>query len=376
MALEQFRAPSLPTPPAAYDKRYFDQLTNTLRLYFSQLDSETPNKAFSYRANSFDLSTTAISTPSKGRMSWSIVDQTLNVGLDYGVVQQVGMETYVRVQNSTGSTIPNGTVVRFDSAGLAGVVSVIPYLADGSHPTFYALGVLTHDLPDSGEVGYCTTLGHVRGLNTTGVSVGETWAVGDVLYASTNTAGAFTNVRPTAPNNVVPIAAVLIANATNGEILVRPVIEQDRYYGVFSKTDTQAPASINTAYPLALTTTQVSNGVSLSTPASRVSVVQAGLYQFDVTVQITSASASAKTVWVWFRKNGTDIANSARIVSVDINAGYTPVSISRTISLNASDYVEVVFAADSTAVSAGSIAATAFAPGAPAVMLSVAQVQL
>jgi hypothetical protein len=196
------------------------------------------------------------------------------------------------------------------------------------------------------------------------------------LYASPTTAGAFTNVRPTAPNNVVPVAAVLSASATVGEIIVRPVIEQDRYYGVFSKTDTQTPAAANTAYPLVLTTPQASNGVSLGTPASRVTVVQAGLYQFDVTVQVTSASASVKTVWVWFRKNGTDIANSARIVSVDINAGYTPVSISRTISMNASDYVEVVFAADSTAVSAGSIAATAFAPGAPAVMLSVAQVQL
>jgi hypothetical protein len=32
-------SPSLPLPPDAYDRRYFDQLTNILRLYFNQLSN-------------------------------------------------------------------------------------------------------------------------------------------------------------------------------------------------------------------------------------------------------------------------------------------------------------------------------------------------
>jgi hypothetical protein len=32
-------APSLPVGPLEYDQRYQDQLLNTLRLYFNQLDS-------------------------------------------------------------------------------------------------------------------------------------------------------------------------------------------------------------------------------------------------------------------------------------------------------------------------------------------------
>ena len=32
-------APSLPLPPDEYDRRYFDQLTNILRLYFNQLNN-------------------------------------------------------------------------------------------------------------------------------------------------------------------------------------------------------------------------------------------------------------------------------------------------------------------------------------------------
>jgi hypothetical protein len=32
-------SPSLPLPPNEYDRRYFDQLTNVLRLYFNQLSN-------------------------------------------------------------------------------------------------------------------------------------------------------------------------------------------------------------------------------------------------------------------------------------------------------------------------------------------------
>jgi len=32
-------APGLPLPPDEYDRRYFDQLTNVLRLYFNQLSN-------------------------------------------------------------------------------------------------------------------------------------------------------------------------------------------------------------------------------------------------------------------------------------------------------------------------------------------------
>jgi len=36
--LAQVVAPNLPLAPNEYDRRYFDQLTNTMRLYFNQRD--------------------------------------------------------------------------------------------------------------------------------------------------------------------------------------------------------------------------------------------------------------------------------------------------------------------------------------------------
>jgi hypothetical protein len=53
MALEKFVAPPLPVPPPQYDQQYMTNLIRALRLYFNQLDSQTPNQAQSYRALQF-----------------------------------------------------------------------------------------------------------------------------------------------------------------------------------------------------------------------------------------------------------------------------------------------------------------------------------
>lgn len=375
MALKNPSAPRLPAPGGAYDQRYVDQLLNVLRLYFNQLDTYTRALSNGGPFDFIDFNKSAQVINQEGRIGWNAMDQTMNLGMAYDVVQQVGMETYARVENNTGVDILNGTVVGFAGVGPNNVLSVVPYLADGTSPSLYVLGVLTHDLPDSGSVGYCTVWGHVRGLDTTGTPVGETWSVGNILYASPTRAGAFTNVKPTAPNNVVPVAAVLAVDATEGEIFVRPTVEQMKYYGIFAKTTDQSPAAINTGYLLTFDSLQVGNGVTIGTPASRLVVPVSGLYQFDATIQLTSGSTSAKNVWFWFKKNGATVANSARLVTVNINGGYVPISLAQFFSLNANDYVEIAFAASDTNVVVDTVAATAFAPAAPAVLLAVTQVQ-
>lgn len=365
---KNFIAPALPLATKDYDQRQQDQLQYALRLYFSRLDNLVGAIVNGGPFNHIDFDILADYVEQEGSLGWNSVDQTLNLGMAYGVTQQIGQETYARVGNTTGSTIPNGSVVGFVGA-TSNALLVAPYLADGSSPSLYILGVMTHDLPDSGEKGYCTTWGFVRDLNT------NAFNVGDVLYADPNTAGALTNVKPTAPDNVIPVAACIVKSATAGVIFVRPTIQQMQYYGVFSKTSDQTPAVINTAYALTFDATDISNGVTIGSPTSRIVVPQSGLYNFNATVQITSGNTSAKNVWVWFRKNGTDVPNSARLVTININGGYVPVALSQPISLTANQYVEIMFAADDTGITIDNVASTAFAPAAPAVALEVTQVQ-
>jgi len=305
-----------------------------------------------------------------GRMGWNQADQTLDLGMEYGVVQQIGLETYARVQNNTGSLIPNGTVVGFTGVVPDSALSVAPYLANGASNTLYILGVMTHDLPDTGDKGYCTTWGFVRGVDT------SAFTLGDILYASPTVAGAFTNVKPTAPDNVVPLAAVMQIGTTDGIIFVRPTIAQQKYYGEFTKTDSQSPAAANTAYPLLFTNTEIANGASIGTTTSEIYVDQAGLYGINCSVQVTSTNSSQKSIWIWLRLNGTTtVPNSARVASSALNNGYLGIIISEIYSLQAGDFIEIMYASDSTNVSISTVAATAFAPAAPAVVLAVTQIE-
>ena len=315
-----------------------------------------------------DFSKTATVTDQEARLTWNNTDKTLNLGMDYSVTQQIGLETYARVQNNTGVTIPNGTVVGFAGAGVGSALSVAPYLANGSSSTLYVVGIMTHDLPDTGTYGYCTVWGAVRDLNT------SSYSLGDILYASPTVAGGLTKTKPTAPNSVVPLAAVIKVGTTDGVIFVRPTIEQQRYYGEFTKTTNQSPAAINTAYALTFDNTEIALGVSIGTPASRLVISSAGLYSVTLSVQVTSTSASQKAVWLWLKKNGTtNIANSAKIATIALNGGYLVITTSGIESLVAGDYLEVMYASDSTAITIATVAATAFAPASPAAIVAITQ---
>lgn len=53
MALDKFNAPPLPNPPKDWDAQYMRQVIRVLEIYFSQLDSRTPNNAQKYTADEF-----------------------------------------------------------------------------------------------------------------------------------------------------------------------------------------------------------------------------------------------------------------------------------------------------------------------------------
>lgn len=359
--------PFFPTPPVAYSQQYFAEVTRAFSLFAQQ--SQVPGPQ---RATSLTLTTEAGNVDT-GQLSYNSAEDTVDLTHLNGVTQQIGFETYMRVTNDTGSTIPNGTVVGF--AGVSGEIEVAPYIADGSVPELYFVGVTTFDMADS-DVGPVTVYGKVRGLDTTGTDVGETWLPGDILYASPSTAGAFTKVRPTAPDTVIAVAAVLVVDATVGEIMVRSTIPMGLDYGSFDSTTDQTVGTTNTATAITLDNTLSANGVSLGSPTSRIAASQAGFYQVAANLQLTSGSSSAKNVYFWIRKNGVDVPDSTRALTVNINGGFVPVALDYTISLQVGDYVELYWAADSTDVLLDALASSAFAPAAPAALVSVTQIQL
>ena len=357
--------PYFASPPEQYSRPYFADLTRAFALFAQQMNTPGP-----WRATELTLSE-ELGNVDYGQLSWNIDEETIDITMGDGVTQQVGFETYMRVKNDTGSQINNGEVVGF--VGVNGEINVAPYIANSSANELYFVGVATRDMPDQ-DIGPVTLYGKVRGLDTTGPGA-ETWSVGDILYASPTNAGELTNVRPTAPNVVIVVAAVLSVDATDGEIMVRSTIPMGLDYGSFDSTADQTLAAINTATAITYSNTLSSNGITL-TSGSRLNVEVSGFYQLDAVLQLTSGSSSAKNVYFWIRKNGTNVAETTRAITVNINGGFAPISLNYTISLLATDYVEIYWAADDTNVTLDSIAASAFAPAAPSVLVNMSQLQL
>jgi hypothetical protein len=90
-------------------------------------------------------------------------------------------------------------------------------------------------------------------------------------------------------------------------------------YGSFYDTTTQTAAVINTAYAMTFNTTDLSYGVYVGSPTSRIYVVGDGVYNFQFSTQLDKTSGGVGLIYIWFRVNGVDVANSASQVRLQNN---------------------------------------------------------
>ncbi len=77
----------------------------------------------------------------------------------------------------------------------------------------------------------------------------------------------------------------------------------------FQDSTDQVAANTTTAYAVTFNTTDFSNGVTLAS-GSRLTVVDAGIWNCQFSIQFKNTTNDTQDVDVWFRLNGTDIANS------------------------------------------------------------------
>jgi len=150
-------------------------------------------------------------TGTQGTLSWNSVDGTLDLDLGTATLQ-VGQEEHFYAKAT--EVIANGDVVMF--AGAQGdhvLIAKANHSAVGFKPE-YIMGVATQAFANN-AFGYVTTFGKVRGLNT------STLDEGDILYSDPSNPGALTTTRPSSPDHVIQVAAVLSSNPAQGVILVR-----------------------------------------------------------------------------------------------------------------------------------------------------------
>jgi hypothetical protein len=151
------------------------------------------------------------------------------------------------------------------------------------------------------------------------------------------------------------------------------------YWGSFWSTDDQIAANTTTAYPITLNNTDPdSNGVSIVS-SSRLTFAYAGVYNIQFSAQADRISGSGTdTIDIWFRKNGTDVADSNTVVTVSGSAlaAKTVAAWNYMAECNAGDYVELMWRTSDTRLELVASAAgiIPIRPAVPSVILTASQV--
>lgn len=145
---------------------------------------------------------------------------------------------------------------------------------------------------------------------------------------------------------------------------------------VFIQDATITAAAADTAYAIEFDAPSLASGITKSgTNPTRIVFAEGGLYRIAFTAQITSSSGSTVEMRFWPRVNGTNVAGSTMVASLHNNGSTTVVSRDSIFQFSANDYLEAMWATDSTNGFLEAHAATAYAPASPSVTLSISRVQ-
>jgi hypothetical protein len=130
-------------------------------------------------------------------------------------------------------------------------------------------------------------------------------------------------------------------------------------YGAFS-SDQDQTTTANTATLMTFNTTDFANDVSIS--SSKITVVNAGIYNLQLSAQFQNTDTAFQDVYIWLRQNGTDIPGSTGFISIPNRHagtdGHSIVGWNYFIEMQASDYVEIYWSVPNTAVTIQHLAAS------------------
>ena len=139
------------------------------------------------------------------------------------------------------------------------------------------------------------------------------------------------------------------------------------YNQIVSNSD-QTAASVANAYAITYDTTDFPDGISVVSN-SQITFAQTGIYNIVYSIQLKNTNNDLETVDIWFRKNGTDIANTntrfaipARKSTGDPSylVAVTPIMVDITA---ANQYIQIMWRVSNTAVTVEQLPAVAASPG-------------
>lgn len=152
-----------------------------------------------------------------------------------------------------------------------------------------------------------------------------------------------------------------------------------RAYISANSTADQA-GSVSVATAVRFENTVFNSGVSIANDGggnpTRITFAVAGTYAIAPRFQLKNTDTNDHDATLWFRKNGTNIVNSASVVNVPkaADGGATPAQIVFYEAVTAGQYIEVMWLPENVAVTLDFLAAGAIAPAVPSVILAAERI--
>jgi len=149
-----------------------------------------------------------------------------------------------------------------------------------------------------------------------------------------------------------------------------------QYIEAYSTQDQTNPVA-NAENLMSFNNTGISNGISIvtnGTTLTRITMSTAGIYNIQFSAQLNHTTGGSHNAFIWLKKNGTAVANTAGDTRVAGNGERIMAAWNYVVSAAAGDYYELAWAADGTDVLLDYVAASAPIPAVPSVILTVVPV--
>jgi len=150
------------------------------------------------------------------------------------------------------------------------------------------------------------------------------------------------------------------------------------YYGSYYDTTTQTAATVTGVNTVNINSSFGQNGITTSA-SGKITFGYQGTYNLQYSIQFINSDSNADLVNVWLRKNGVDVADSNSQFSVPGTShggsGATLGVCNYVLSVNANDYLQLMWQPESTTVAITTLPAgtTPTTPVTPGVIITVTQ---
>lgn len=223
----------------------------------------------------------------------------------------------------------------------------------------------------------------VTNVPTIGATQGGTgltsYTTGDIIYASaTNTLAKLAGNTSTVNKFLKQQGNGTVAFAPDWDVIDPSDINTQ--YGAFQNNATLTNTTPGTGIPMQFNTTDLSNGVTIGTDLAGnktdITIAITGVYNFAFSAQLNKSGGggAAIDIYIWMRKNGTDIPDTNTRITLQGANLYTVAAWNFFFPASAGDKFQLMWGSSSLDAEIVYLGTPAIGPEIPAVILTVNQV--